>query len=342
MNSPPNIHFIQIFKGIIPYVKGVALMIELCRLLDIQYPIIQGGMGNISHPHLTASVSNAGGLGTLGVGTMKSEEIEEKIIETKKQTSRPFSLNVPISVNPYLKEMLQLVIKHSIPVVTLSAGNPVPFIPKLHEHGVKVLVVVGNVRQAKKAEEAGADVIIGEGYEAAGINSPQELTTLTLIPQLIETVSVPVVAAGGISNGRSLAAMLMLGAQGVQMGTRFVATQDAPFSNLYKEKIVAAKDDATIVLGRKVGRVRRVLKTPYTESLLEKENDNLSLEEWADLTSEHYHYIGAIEGSGEKGFMNSGQVAGVIHDLPTVEELIKLMMAEMKDSVKNLNEWLTG
>ncbi|HWO78333.1 MAG TPA: nitronate monooxygenase [Bacillus sp. (in: firmicutes)] len=315
-------------------------MNELCRLLDIQYPIIQGGMGNISHPVLTAAVSNAGGLGTLGVGTMTPKEIETKIIETKQKTDKPFSVNIPIQVSTDPKAMIKLVIEHQIPAVTLSAGNPAPYIPKLHEHGIKVLVVVGNIRQAAKAVEAGADVIIGEGFEAAGINSPQELTTLTLVQQLTEAVSVPIVAAGGISNGRGLAAMMMLGAQGVQMGTRFVATKDAPFSSAYKEKILRATDHCTVVLGRKVGRVRRVLKTAYAESLLEKENENLSLEEWAQLTSEEYHIKGAIEGNEIEGFMNSGQIAAIIHDLPSVDELLQTMMQELIDSVKKINEKL--
>ncbi|GAA0344511.1 enoyl-[acyl-carrier-protein] reductase FabK [Bacillus carboniphilus] len=313
-------------------------MNDLCRLLDIQYPIIQGGMGNISHPKLTAAVSNAGGLGTLGVGTLDPDEVERRIIETKKQTNLPFSVNVPISVNEFPKEMLQLVLNHKVPVVTLSAGNPAPFIPKLHEHGVKVLVVVGNVRQAVKASEAGADAIIGEGYEAAGINSPQELTTLTLIPQLLDAVEVPVVAAGGISNGRSLAAMLTLGAQGVQMGTRFVATQDAPFSDIYKQKIVEAQDDATVILGRKVGRVRRVLKSPFAEKMLEKEKEQLTAEEWASLTSETYHLKGAMEGNEVEGFMNSGQIASLIKDLPTVQELLNSMMNELKEATSLLNK----
>lgn len=295
-------------------------------------------MGNISHPDLTAAVSNAGGLGTLGVGTMTPDEIETKIIETKQKTNKPFSLNIPIQVNGDPKAMMKLVIKHQIPAVTLSAGNPAPYIDKLHEYGVKVLVVVGNAKQAAKAEAAGADVIIGEGYEAAGINSPQEHTTLTLIQQLTETVKVPVVAAGGISNGRGLAAMMMLGAQGVQMGTRFAATKDAPFSPVYKEKILQASDHCTVVLGRKVGRVRRVLKTAYAESLLEKENQNLSLEEWAQLTSEAFHIKGAIEGNDREGFMNSGQIAAVIHDLPSVEELLQTMMKELMDTVKNINK----
>lgn len=186
-------------------------MNRLTDILNIKYPIIQGGMGNISNAILTAAVSEAGGLGTIGAGTMLPEDVERIIEETKSLTDKPFAVNVALSVSPYVKEILSLVIKHKVPAVSLSAGNPAPFIPKLHENGVKVITVAASVRQAMKAEAAGADIIAAEGYEAAGINSALETTTLVLIPQIIGNVAVPVVAAGGIGDGKGLAAMLALG-----------------------------------------------------------------------------------------------------------------------------------
>ncbi|MCM3706780.1 MULTISPECIES: NAD(P)H-dependent flavin oxidoreductase [Cytobacillus] len=300
----------------------------LIDILNIKYPIIQGGMGNISNAILTAAVSEAGGLGTIGAGTMPPEEVEKIIVETKSLTDRPFAVNIALSVSPYVKEILSLIIKHKIPAVSLSAGNPAPFIPKLHENGVKVITVAASVRQALKAEAAGADIIAAEGYEAAGINSALETTTLVLIPQIIDQVSVPVVAAGGIGDGKGLAAMLALGASGVQMGTRFIATKEAPFHPEYKKKIIEASDHETLIVGRSVGRIRRVIATGYANKLLDYEKQGISLDEFNLLTSEDFHKVGAINGNGNEGFMNSGQIAGLICDLPSVKELLEKMIED--------------
>nr|WP_264805948.1 DUF561 domain-containing protein [Cytobacillus sp. NCCP-133] len=298
----------------------------LLSTLNIKYPIIQGGMGNISNAILTAAVSEAGGLGTIGAGTMLPDEVEKIIMETKRRTEKPFAVNLALSVCPHVKEILSLVIKHKVPVVSLSAGNPAPFIPKLHENGVKVISVAASVRQAMKAEAAGADIIVAEGYEAAGINSALETTTLALVPQIVSRVSVPVAAAGGIADGKGLAAMLALGASGVQMGTRFIATKEAPFHPDYKKKIIEASDHATVIVGRSVGRIRRVLSTGYAYKLLDIENKGVSLEDFNSLTTEKFHKIGALEGNGDKGFMNSGQISGLIADLPSVKELLDRMV----------------
>ncbi|MCA1064235.1 nitronate monooxygenase [Rossellomorea aquimaris] len=301
-------------------------MNNLTDVLHIHYPIIQGGMGNISNAPLTAAISEAGALGTIGAGTMGVEEVEGMIIETKKRTGKPFALNIPISITPHLNEMIRLVVTHGISVVSLSAGNPAPFIPYFHEHNVKVICVVASKRQGKKAEEAGADIIVAEGYEAAGINSSLETTTLALIPQLVDTVKIPVVAAGGIGDGRGLASMLALGASGVQMGTRFIATKEAPFHENYKAALIHAQDDSTVIVGRSVGRVRRVMKTPYADHLLQQEQKGVPLKEFSRMTSEDYHRVGALEGKLDQGFINGGQVSGLLSDVPTVKELVERMM----------------
>lgn len=311
-------------------------MLHLTKLLNITYPIIQGGMGNISNAPLTAAVSEAGGLGTIGCGTMTPEEVEKRIIETKERTNKPFAVNIAISVTPFVRDIIDLVIKHKVPIVSLSAGNPVPLIPILHEHGIKVIAVVASVKHAKKAEEADADLLVAEGFEAAGINSSLELTTFTLIPQIVGAVKIPVVAAGGIGNGQGLAAALMLGARGVQLGTRFIATKEAPFHDIYKQKLIAADDIDTVIVGRPVGKVRRMLKTPYAHKLIQLEAKGMTEEEYLDLTSEKQHYIGAILGDLENGFINSGQVAGLISSVPTVKELIESMMSEAKKNIVNL------
>ncbi len=312
----------------------------LTSILDTKYQIIQGGMGNISNAILTSAVSEAGGLGTMGEGTMPPDEDEKIILETKSRTDKPFAVNVALSVSPYVKEILSHVIKHKVPVVSLSAGNPAPFIPKLHENGIKVITVAASVRQAVKAESAGADIIAAEGYEAAGINSSLETTTLALIPQIINKVSVPVVAAGGIGDGKGLAAMLALGASGIQMGTRFIATKEAPFHPEYKKKIIEASDHETVIIGRSVGRIRRVLSTGFAHKLLDLEKEGISLDDFNSLTTEDYHKIGAIEGNGDEGFMNSGQISGLIADLPSVKELLDKMVVEANHQLQKAKELL--
>ncbi|KMY55525.1 2-nitropropane dioxygenase [Bacillus sp. FJAT-27231] len=308
-------------------------MKDVCELLQIDYPIIQGGMGNISNAQLTAAVSEAGGLGTIGCGTMTPDEVEKIILETQQRTKKNFAVNIALSVSPYTKELIDLVIQHKVPIVSLSAGNPAPFIPVLHEHGIKVITLVASVKHAQKAEAAGADVLVAEGFEAAGINSSLELTTFTLIPQIVKHVKVPVLAAGGIGDGKGLAAALMLGASGVQMGTRLIATKEAPFHEVYKHNLVGAGDTETMIFGRSVGRVRRILKTPYAKQLNEREQAGMTLEQYAEWTSEEKHIKGAVEGDMENGFINSGQIAGLIEDVPTVKELLERMIEEADEQL---------
>ncbi|MCA1319562.1 nitronate monooxygenase [Bacillus tianshenii] len=308
-------------------------MNKLIEILNINLPIIQGGMGNISNAPLAAAVSNAGGLGTIGAGTMTPDEVEKIILETKQLTMKPFAVNVALSVSPYTKEILRLVIKHGVQAVSLSAGNPAPFIPKLKEHGVKVICVVASPKQAVKAETSGADVIVAEGYEAAGINSNLETTTFTLIPQIASRVSIPIAAAGGIGDGKGLAAAIALGSSGVQMGTRLIATTEAPFHEEYKNALLAADDGGTVIVGRSVGRVRRVLKTPYSDYLLQKEVNGITLEDFNSLTTEEHHKLGALHGKLDKGFINGGQISSIISDIPSVEDLFTSMMKDAKEEL---------
>lgn len=302
----------------------------LTKLLNISVPIIQGGMGNISNAKLTAAVSDAGGLGTIGAGTFSPEELEKILLETKQLTDKPFAVNIPIKVTPYINEVIELILTHKIPVVSLSAGNPALYIERLKSSGIKIISVVASKKQAQKSEAAGADMIVAEGFEAAGINSNLETTTLTLVPQIVDAVSIPVVGAGGIGDGRGLAALLALGASGVQMGTRLVATKDAPFHDEYKKKLLEANDHETIIVGRTFSKTRRILNTVYAQKLLEMEGNKALSSQFAEATSEYYHKIGALDGKQEEGFMNSGQIAGLINDLPTVKELFDRMIKEAK------------
>lgn len=315
-------------------------MNRLYQMLHIKYPIIQGGMGNVSNAPLTAAISEAGGLGTLGIGTMQPEEIEGLIKETKALTDKPFAVNIPLSVSPAVKETAMLLFRYEIPVVVLSAGNPAPFIPKFKERGLTVICVVASVKHAKKAEQAGADIIVAEGYEAAGINATEESTTMTLIPQVVDAVDIPVIAAGGIGDGRGLSAVMALGASGVQMGTRFIATQEGAFHENYKQKLVNATDTETAIVGRTYGKIRRLMKTPYALELLNDEATGVDVEAFMNKTTEDYHRKGAVEGDFEKGFINSGQIAGLIRDVPTVEELLGRMMKEARNTLKKTESLL--
>lgn len=311
------------------------MITKATTILGIEKPIIQGGMGNISNAALSAAISNAGGLGTIGAGTMSSDTVERMIKEVKERTDKPFALNIALSVHPEVERLMELVEHYDIPAVSLSAGNPAPYIPQLSKRGRTVICVVGTVRQAVKAEQAGAALIVAEGVEAAGLNSPQETTTLTLVPQVADAVSVPVLAAGGIADGRGLLAVLALGAEGVQMGTRFIAVKEAPFSEYYKQRILQADDSSTIIIGRSVGRIRRVLDGPYAR-LLKDSEPGLSLEQYSLATDERRHCLGALEGKDSEGFMNSGQIAGLIRDLPSVSELLDEMVAECEKGMERL------
>ena len=296
-------------------------MSRLCSKLQIDVPIIQGGMGNISHAELTAAVSNAGGLGTIGCGTMTPAEVKRLIEATRRLTSRPFALNIAIRVSPHTEQLIELAIEERIPVVSLSAGNPAPFLSKLRETGIQTIGVVASVKQAIKAEQAGVDVLVAEGVEAAGINSPLELTTMTLIPQIADHVTIPVLAAGGIGDGRGLAAAWMLGAEGVQLGTRLIATQESRVHEHYKRHLVQADDLETRIIGREVGQVRRVLNGPYIEAL-----QPMSLAAFQEQTNESFHIKGALEGDETAGYVNAGLISGLIDDVPTVAELFNRMM----------------
>ncbi|MFD2923075.1 NAD(P)H-dependent flavin oxidoreductase [Halobacillus naozhouensis] len=303
-------------------------MNDLTKKLEVTLPFIQGGMGNISHASLAIAVSEAGGLGTIGAGTLHPEKVERMIQDIRHGTSEPFAVNIPLTVNPYVKDILALIKKHAVPIVSLSAGNPAPYIEPLKAENVVVMCVVANDKQAKKAESAGADVIIAEGYEAAGINAREELTTFTLIPKVTSSVDIPVVAAGGIGDGRGVAAAMSLGAQGVQLGTRLIATEDAQVHSAYKEALRSAGSDGTIIVGRPYKQVRRILKTPYGEHLLHSEKEKMPLNTYLEKTNETRHITGAIEGKLTEGHVNAGQIATMIEDIPTVQELFTRMIRE--------------
>ncbi|HLR01301.1 MAG TPA: nitronate monooxygenase [Virgibacillus sp.] len=317
-------------------------MNPVCGQLQITYPIIQGGMGNISNAPLAAAVSEAGGLGMIGCGTMEPDEVEAIIKETKRLTGRPFGINIAINVATDVEAMIELSEEYDIPAVSLSAGNPSPYISRLKNMNKCVLTVVASVKHAKKACERGTDILVAEGVEAAGINAASELTTFTLIPQMVGAVDIPVLAAGGVGDGKGLAAAMALGASGVQLGTRLITTEEAPFHDTYKQHILKAEGTDAVLIGRILGPLRRVLSTPSVENLRRLEQVGDPEDAYRTLTSESIHRKGALDGDLESGFVNGGQVAGLITDIPSVNVLFKRMLTEARKQMESVGLLLAG
>lgn len=299
---------------------------RVTKLLGTKYPIIQGGMAWVAEYHLAAAVSNAGGLGIIGAASAPAEIVREQIKKAKELTDKPFGVNVML-MNPNADEVSKVIVEEGVKVVTTGAGNPAKYMQMWKEAGVKVIPVVASVALAKLMERAGADAVVAEGMEAGGhIGSA---TTMTLVPQVVDAVEIPVIAAGGIGDGRGFAAAMMLGAEGVQMGTRFcVATEAITHAN-YKEKIIKAKDIDSEVTGMSHGHPVRVIRNKMTREYLKMEKEGASFEELEYLT------LGALrkavmEGDVTNGTVMAGQIAGMISKEQTCQEMIEEIMAEAK------------
>lgn len=297
---------------------------ELTKLLGIEYPIIQGGMAWVAEHRLAAAVSEAGGLGLIGAANAPSEWVRDQIRKAKELTDKPFGVNIML-MSPYADEVAKVVAEEKVKVVTTGAGNPGKYMAMWKEAGIKVIPVVASVALAKMMVKAGADAVVAEGTESGGHIG--ETTTMVLVPQVVDAVNVPVIAAGGIADGRGIAAAFMLGASGVQMGTRFVATQDAVVHENYKNYIVKAKDIDTRVTGRSGGHPVRVLRNEATKKYLELEKAGATFEELEMLT------VGGLrkavtEGDIKTGSVMSGQIAGMIRDIPTCKKVIETLVAQ--------------
>ena len=281
---------------------------ELTRLLGIQAPIIQGGMAWVAEHTLAAAVSNAGGLGIIGAANAPAEWVREQIRLTKQLTDKPFGVNVML-MSPYAPEIAQVVAEEGVSVVTTGAGNPESYMALWKSKGIKVIPVVASVALAKRMERAGADAVVAEGCESGGHIG--ESTTMTLVPQVVDALNIPVIAAGGIADGRGLAAAFMLGACGVQMGTSFVATKECWAHQNYKDKILKAKDIDTKVTGRSTGHPVRALRNEMTKQYLDLEKKGATLEELEYLTLGGLRKA-VVEGDVKNGSVMSGQIAGMI------------------------------
>ena len=304
---------------------------EITELLNIEYPIIQGGMAWVADYHLAAAVSNAGGLGLIGSGGAPASWVKDQIREVKKLTDKPFGVNIML-MNPEADEIAKVIVEEKVPVVTTGAGNPAKYIKEWKEAGVKVIPVVASCALAKMMERCGADAVVAEGTEAGGHIG--EITTMSLVPQVVDAVNIPVIAAGGIADGRGFAAALMLGAKAVQMGTHFVATKECNVHENYKEKIIKAKDIDTKVTGRSTGHPVRVLRNQMSNEYIKKEQEGATLEELELLTLGGLRKA-VVDGNVKEGSLMAGQIAGLVKKQYTCKELIEKVVTEGQQVIEN-------
>ncbi|GAB4342406.1 MAG: nitronate monooxygenase [Candidatus Abyssubacteria bacterium] len=309
---------------------------RLTELLGIEYPVIQGGMVWVSNWRLAAAVSQAGGLGQVGAGAMTWDEIRENLRNVREATQKPWGFNIPM-LRPDFEDVCKIALEEGARIFTTSAGNPAKSAPLLKRDDTTIIHVVPSVKGARKAQESGYDAIVCEGYEAGGHDGMDEICSMTLIPQVVDAVDIPVAAAGGIADGRGIAAALCLGAEGVQMGTRFVATVECPAHENFKRKIVEAGDAGTLITGRKINMLR-VLKNEFTLQLAQAERDGASAEQiWKLIGDEDNRAeLGMVRGDVERGVLEAGQSSGLVHDIPTVAELFEKLKREYSNAVSRL------
>jgi enoyl-[acyl-carrier protein] reductase II len=309
---------------------------RLCQLLGIEYPIIQGGMAWVSDWHLVAACSDAGILGTLGAGSMTLDEIRINIEKIFEQTDRPFAVNVPV-LRPDALNIGEIALEMGVKILITAAGSPEKIVPVLKQPGVTIVHVVPSVKGAVKAESTGVDAIVCEGYEAGGHNSPFEITTLAMVPQVVDAVGVPVVAAGGIADGRGIAAVMSLGADGAQLGTRFIATEECPVHPNYKKLILEADDTGTCIIGRKLNMLR-VIRTDFAKKMEQTEKMGASQEELFKFIGNEINRTEAatIQGDITEGTFQAGQSSGLVTDIPSVNELVKRLVIEYEATRQSL------
>lgn len=297
---------------------------RITELLNIEYPIIQGGMAWVAEHNLAAAVSNAGGLGIIGAASAPADVVREEIKKCKALTDKPFGVNVML-LNPNADEVAKIIVEEGVKVVTTGAGNPAKYIDMWKEAGVRVIPVVASVALAKMMERAGADAIVAEGCESGGhIGST---TTMALVPQVVDAVSIPVIAAGGIGDGRGLAAAMMLGAQAVQMGTRFIVADESIVHTNYKDKVVKATDISSEVTGMSTGHPVRCIRNKMTKEYIKLENEGADFMELEKLTLGSLRKA-VIDGDVVNGTLMAGQIAGLINKKQSCKEMIEEIMAQ--------------
>ena len=305
---------------------------SLCNLLGIEYPIMQGGMAWVSTAELAAAVSEAGGLGIIGSGHHPAEWVRSEIQKVKKMTQKPFGVNI-LLVSPHIEDIMKVIYEERVPVITTGAGNPAKYIPMLKENDTKVIPVVASVALAQRLEKTGVDAVIAEGTESGG--HVGELTTMVLVPQVVDAVKIPVIAAGGIANGRGLIAAMALGAVGAQIGTRFMCASECTIHDNVKQAILKAKDRDTVVTGRSTTHPVRALKNKLTKLYLEREKNGAPEEELEQLGVGSVRKA-MVEGDTATGTMMAGQISGMVNEVKPAREILIEIMQQADNALDNL------
>lgn len=311
------------------------LKTRICEIFEIKYPILQGGMAWIATAELAAAVSENGGLGIIGCGNAPAEIVRKEIRKIKTLTDKPFGANIML-LSPFVDEIAELLYEEKVPVITTGAGNPGKYMEKWKSVGSKIVPVVPSIALAKRMEKAGADALIAEGMEAGGHIG--ELTTMALIPQIVDAVSIPVIGAGGVADGRGMVAMLSLGAEGVQIGTRFACSEECTAHISFKEKIIGAKDRDAVITGRSTGHPVRNIKNKFTKSVnrmedMKEEVDNI--EKFAEGSLKK----AAIDGDIDNGSIMAGQISGMISEIKSCKAIIEDLVRESKETIEKLNNY---
>ncbi|PLR69592.1 MULTISPECIES: NAD(P)H-dependent flavin oxidoreductase [Bacillaceae] len=304
---------------------------RITELLNIEYPIIQGGLAYLAYSDLAAAVSNAGGLGQITAMSLGEPELlREEISKVRQKTDKPFGVNFAIGQHGRaFSDLLDVAIEEEVPVISMTGGNPSPIFDQLKGVNVRKLVLVAARRQAEKAEELGADAVMVVGQEGGGHLGRDDTGTFVLIPQVVDSVSIPVIASGGIGDGRGLMAALSLGAEGIEMGTRFIATKECIHAHsAYKAALVNSSERDTVVIKRSIGAPARALAGPWTAKILEMEDEHADYEQLKDYISGHANKRYIYDGMIDNGFAWAGQVTGLIHDIPSAEQLMSRMISE--------------
>lgn len=303
---------------------------RVTELFGIRYPIVQGGLAHLAFAGLCAAVSNAGGLGQISAATIPGgvDGLREEIRAVRRLTDRPFAVNIAISARRDSMPFVEAALEEGVRIFSFTAGNPEPYLRRLDGTGVLTLVLVAGVRQAQKVEQLGGSAVIAVGYEGGGHLGRDDVGTIVLVPRVLESVRIPVLASGGIGEGRGFAAALAMGADGIEMGTRFVATQECIAHDAYKQALVAARETDTLLIERSLGTPGRVLAGPAAERVLALEQHESQREELIRAISGEVNKRGALEGRLDEGWVWGGQVAGLIHDIPTVQELLDRMVRD--------------
>ena len=302
---------------------------RVTEIFGIKYPVVQGGLAYLAYAELAAAVSNAGGLGQITAATLRTpERLREEIRKVRTLTNKPFGVNFAIARHDgQYQELLEVAIEEKVPAISITGANPQPVFERIKGENIKVLVLVSGVRQAQKAEELGADAVMAVGQEGGGHLGRDDISTMVLIPRVVDSVSIPVLASGGIGDGRGLLAAFALGAEGIEMGTRFIATQECVHANeKYKQAILSAKETDTVVIKRTLGSPGRVLKTGYTLGIIEREQEGATYEDLKDMISGKANTRYVYDGNETAGFGWAGQIIGLINNIPTVQELFDEMI----------------